>query len=185
MQGGSSTKQVDLQQLMDTVLTTEEERALVIIEREASADNVAAYAAKYQLGYRIAPDVTGDIFRLYGPRGIPTSIFVGPEAAPEFWRGTVAFSRELAEAAESSAFWVKITPTVVMLIGLWIAWSNYIRNPGAADRFVATFPSVYRFVSNKWYFDELYDFLFVRPSLWLGRLFWHGGDEGTECKEQD
>jgi NADH-quinone oxidoreductase subunit L len=34
-------------------------------------------------------------------------------------------------------------------------------------------------VLNKWYFDELYDVLFVRPSLWLGRLFWKGGDEGT------
>ena len=106
-------------------------------------------------------------------------VFVNPETAPEFWRGTVAFSRELAQAAESSAFWVKITPTIVMLIGLWIAWNNYIRDPKAADRFVETFSGIYKFVSNKWYFDELYDFLFVRPSLWLGRLFWHGGDEGT------
>ncbi len=107
------------------------------------------------------------------------SVFVGPETAPEFWRGTIAFSRELAEAAESAAFWVKITPTVMMLIGLWVAWHNYIRVPGAADRFVATFPGVYRFVFNKWYFDELYDRIFVRPAMWLGRLFWHGGDEGT------
>jgi len=106
-------------------------------------------------------------------------IFIGPETAEGYWHGTVAFSRELAEAAEHSAFWVKISPTVVMLIGLWIAWNNYIRSPGTAERFVATFPSVYRFVSNKWYFDELYDFLFVRPSLWLGRLFWKRGDEGT------
>ena len=66
-----------------------------------------------------------------------------------------------------------------MLVGFWIAWNNYIRDPGAADRLVAQFPVVYRFVANKWYFDELYDFLFVRPSLWLGRLLWHGGDEGT------
>jgi NADH-quinone oxidoreductase subunit L len=106
-------------------------------------------------------------------------VFVSPETAPEFWRGTIAFSRHLAEAAESSALWVKLTPTIVMLIGLWIAWNNYIRSPGSADRFVATVPAVYRFVSNKWYFDELFDFLFVRPSMWLGRLFWHGGDEGT------
>jgi NADH-quinone oxidoreductase subunit L len=106
-------------------------------------------------------------------------IFIGPETAEGYWRGAVAFSKELAEAAEHSAFWVKITPTVVMLIGLWIAWNNYIRNPGAADRLAATFPAVYRFVANKWYFDELYDFLFVRPSMWLGRILWHGGDEGT------
>jgi NADH-quinone oxidoreductase subunit L len=107
------------------------------------------------------------------------SVFIGPDSAPHYWQGIIAFSRELAERAESSAFWVKITPTVVMLLGLWIAWHNYIRRPGAADSFVATFPGIYRFVANKWYFDELYGFLFVRPSLWIGRLFWHRGDEGT------
>jgi len=106
-------------------------------------------------------------------------IFVDPERAPEFWRQSVAFSVALARAGEDSATWVKLTPTIVMLLGLWIAWNNYIRNPQAATRFVEQFPAVYRFVSNKWYFDELYDLLFVRPALWLGRLFWHGGDEGT------
>jgi len=75
--------------------------------------------------------------------------------------------------------WVKLTPTIVMLIGLWIAWNNYIRTPEAPLALVRQFPGIYNFVSNKWYFDELYDFLFVRPSLWLGRLFWKGGDEGT------
>jgi thiol-disulfide isomerase/thioredoxin len=49
--------------------------------QEASADNVAAYAARYQLGYTIAADVTGEIYRLYHPPGLPTSIFIGPEGA--------------------------------------------------------------------------------------------------------
>jgi NADH-quinone oxidoreductase subunit L len=106
-------------------------------------------------------------------------IFIGPERAGEYWQQSITFSRELAEAAESSALWVKLTPTIVMLIGLWIAWNNYIRTPEAPLRFVRTFPAVYDFVSNKWYFDEVFHVLFVRPSLWLGRLFWHGGDEGT------
>jgi NADH-quinone oxidoreductase subunit L len=106
-------------------------------------------------------------------------MFVGPERAPEYWRGSIAFLRELAEATETSALWVKLSPTIAMLLGLWVAWNNYIRDPAAADRFVAFFPGIYRFVSNKWYFDELYDVIFVRPALWLGRLFWHGGDEGT------
>jgi NADH-quinone oxidoreductase subunit L len=106
-------------------------------------------------------------------------IFVGPETAPSYWRGIIAFSREMGEAIESSALWVKLSPTIAMLIGLWIAWNNYIRDPAAAGRFVSTFPLVYKFVANKWYFDELYNFLFVRPALWLGRLFWRGGDVGT------
>ena len=106
-------------------------------------------------------------------------IFVDSERAPEFWRGAIAFSTELAHHAHDVDQWVKLTPTIVMLVGLWIAWNNYIRDPGAAGRFVATFPAVHRFVLNKWYFDEVYDLIFVRPSLWLGRLFWKGGDEGT------
>ena len=105
--------------------------------------------------------------------------FVDAERAPDFWRGTVAFSEHLAHAAHAAPLWVKLTPTIVMLLGLWIAWNNYIRDPGAAGRFVAMFPAVHRFVLNKWYFDEVYDLLFVRPALWLGRLLWKGGDEGT------
>src|SRR4051795_5408222 len=105
-------------------------------------------------------------------------IFVDAEHAPEFWRGAVAFSQNLARSAEEANLWVKLTPTIVMLIGLWTAWHNYIRHPGASARFVTTFPAVYRFVSNKWYFDELYDVLFVRPAVWLGRLLWRGGDVG-------
>jgi NADH-quinone oxidoreductase subunit L len=106
-------------------------------------------------------------------------IFVDAERAPEFWRGAVAFSEHLAHAAHQAPLWVKLTPTIVMLIGLAIAYNNYIRNPSAPAALVAQFPAVHRFVLNKWYFDELYDVLFVRPALWFGRLFWKRGDEGT------
>jgi len=100
-------------------------------------------------------------------------------SSAEFWNGSIAFNEHLAHAIHEVPVWVKHTATVVMLIGLAIAYNNYIRNPGAADAFVRQFPGIHAFVKNKWYFDELYDFLFVRPSLWLGRLFWKGGDEGT------
>jgi NADH-quinone oxidoreductase subunit L len=106
-------------------------------------------------------------------------VFVGAEAAPEFWRASIAFSTHLAEAAESVPFAIKIMPLVAWVVGLWIAWNNYIRDPKAASTFVAAFPGVYKFVANKWYFDELYDRIFVRPALWLGRLFWQQGDIGT------
>jgi NADH-quinone oxidoreductase subunit L len=105
-------------------------------------------------------------------------IFTDAARAPDFWRGSVSFSEHLAEAAEKANFWIKLTPTIVMLVGLYVAWRNYIQRPQAAARFVETFPAVYRFVSNKWYFDELYDVIFVRPALWLGRVFWKQGDEG-------
>jgi NADH-quinone oxidoreductase subunit L len=106
-------------------------------------------------------------------------IFVGPEAGAEFWRASIAFSTHLAEAAEALPFAIKILPLVAWVVGLLIAWNNYIRDPDAASRFVAMFPGVYKFVANKWYFDELYDRILVRPAWWLGRLFWQGGDVGT------
>jgi NADH-quinone oxidoreductase subunit L len=105
-------------------------------------------------------------------------IFVGPEAGSEFWRASIAFSTHLAEAAESVPFVIKIMPLLAWVIGLWIAWNNYIRDRDAPAAFVAAFPGVYKFVLNKWYFDELYDRIFVRPAWWLGRLFWKGGDVG-------
>lgn len=97
----------------------------------------------------------------------------------EFWQGSIAFSEHLAHAMHEVPVWVKYTATVVMLIGLAIAYNNYIKNPEAAGGFVRTFPGIHRFVLNKWYFDELYNFLFVRPAFWFGRLFWKRGDEGT------
>ena len=66
-----------------------------------------------------------------------------------------------------------------MLLGLALAWRNYIRVPGAPAAFVATFPGLHRFLMHKWYFDELYALLFVRPAFRIGRFFWHRGDERT------
>jgi peroxiredoxin len=60
------------------------DQGLVVIGvsvQETSAENVAAYVARYQLDYVVAADSTGQIFRRYGPRGLPTSIFIGPEGA--------------------------------------------------------------------------------------------------------
>ena len=60
------------------------DRGLVVIGisvQETTAGNVAAYVAKYQLGYTIAADVTGEIYRLYRPPGLPTQIFIGPDGA--------------------------------------------------------------------------------------------------------
>jgi len=50
------------------------------------------------------------------------------------------------------------------------------RRPETPRRLAESNPLLYNFLLNKWYFDELYDFLFVRPAFWLGRLFWKGGD---------
>jgi NADH-quinone oxidoreductase subunit L len=105
--------------------------------------------------------------------------FIEPDSGEHFWRGSIAFSEHLAHEMHGVPTWVKWTPFAVMLIGLYIAWRNYIRVPGAPAAFVATFPGLHKFLMHKWYFDELYDALFVRPAFKLGRFFWKRGDEQT------
>ncbi len=103
--------------------------------------------------------------------------FVEAEEGIAFWQGSIAFDTRLMHAAHEVPLLVKLTPGLVMLAGLFIAWRNYIRDPGAPARFVAAVPDLHRFLFNKWYFDELYDAVFIRPAMWFGRLFWHRGDE--------
>nr|WP_225899653.1 NADH-quinone oxidoreductase subunit L [Croceicoccus gelatinilyticus] len=97
----------------------------------------------------------------------------------EFWNGSIFYNEHLIHAMHNVPAWVKIAPGAVMLIGLAIAWNNYIRDPGAPARFVGMFGGIYTFLKNKWYFDELYNVIFVKPAFWLGRKFWKWGDVGT------
>ena len=72
--------------------------------------------------------------------------------------------------------WVEFAPFVVMLIGFGIAYYYYILNPELPAKLAARKGPIYTFVYNKWYFDELYAFLFVRPAMRLGRFLWKVGD---------
>ena len=75
--------------------------------------------------------------------------------------------------------WVRLSPFVAMLLGLATAWLFYIRDTSLPRRLAAAQPALHRFLLNKWYFDELYDAIFVRPAFWLGRFFWKKGDDAT------
>jgi NADH-quinone oxidoreductase subunit L len=105
--------------------------------------------------------------------------FIQPEAGAIFWKGAVAFDEHLAHAMHEVPLWVKLSATIVMLLGLATAWVAYIWKTDIPARFTDTFRLLYRFLLNKWYFDELYEVLFVKPAFWFGRLFWKKGDEGT------
>jgi NADH-quinone oxidoreductase subunit L len=106
------------------------------------------------------------------------STFVEAGHAEEFWRGSLHFDEHLMHAMHEVPTWVKWSPFAVMLTGLAIAWGAYIRNPRFPEAFAEQFRVLYRFLLNKWYFDELYHWLFVRPAFWLGGVFWRGGDVG-------
>ncbi|HKR24009.1 MAG TPA: NADH-quinone oxidoreductase subunit L [Allosphingosinicella sp.] len=105
--------------------------------------------------------------------------FLEAEEAVRFWAGSIAVDTHLAHAMHEVPLWVKLSATAAMLTGLAIAWYAYIRRPSFPAAFVGQFEVLHRFLLNKWYFDEIYDVLLVRPSVWLGRQLWKRGDEGT------
>jgi len=96
----------------------------------------------------------------------------------EFWKGSLVFSEHLIHHMHGVPLWVKWAPFSVMITGLLVAIYAYIVNPGFPAAFVSVIRPIHTFFYNKWYFDELYDFLFVRPAFALGRLFWKVGDVG-------
>jgi NADH-quinone oxidoreductase subunit L len=64
----------------------------------------------------------------------------------------------------------------MMAIGFLVAWQFYIRRPDIPVELARQHDVLYRFLLNKWYFDELYDVILVRPVKWLGRTLWRRGD---------
>ncbi len=81
----------------------------------------------------------------------------------------------LSRAHEAPA-WAKVSPFAAMLLGFLVAFWFYILNPSLPGALARNQPVLYRFLLNKWYFDEAYDFLFVRPAKWIGCVLWKLGD---------
>jgi NADH-quinone oxidoreductase subunit L len=96
----------------------------------------------------------------------------------EFWNGSIAYNEHLIHAMHAVPEWAKLSATVAMLIGLAIAWLGYIRDTSIPGKIAEQLGPIYTFVFNKWYFDELYNLVFVKGAFWFGRLFWQKGDVG-------
>ena len=121
---------------------------------EAGHDEAtAALAAPAEEGHAAAPGVA--------PAG---AIFMDVKGTPTL------------HAAHEAPTWVKVSPFIAMILGLALAWKFYIRSPELPGRLAAAQRPLYLFLLNKWYFDELYDWIFVRPAKWLGRFLWQKGD---------
>jgi NADH-quinone oxidoreductase subunit L len=80
------------------------------------------------------------------------------------------------EEAEKLPLYISLAPTYMMVGGFLAAYLFYIRRPDLPAALARDQRILYEFLLNKWYFDEIYDLLLVRPALWLGRLLWKGGD---------
>ncbi len=105
--------------------------------------------------------------------GMAFNHFFMGEGAHEFWRASLVVPHG---GEEHLPLWVEFGPLAVTIAGFLVAYYFYILHPAIAAAMQARQGLLYLFLYNKWYFDELYDFLFVKPALKLGRFLWKRGD---------
>ncbi|MGA3309354.1 MAG: NADH-quinone oxidoreductase subunit L [Xanthobacteraceae bacterium] len=98
--------------------------------------------------------------------------------AGEFFRESlkVGFGNTVLDDMEHVPLLTSLAPTIMMIGGFLVAWLFYIRRPYLPEALARNQHVLYRFLLNAWYFDRIYDFLFVRPTMWLGRFLWKDGD---------
>jgi NADH-quinone oxidoreductase subunit L len=104
-------------------------------------------------------------------------VFAG-HAVSEFFRESLKFAEtnHMLEDMHHVPYLVALVPTVMMVLGFAVAWQFYVRRPELPAELARQHEPLYRFLLNKWYFDEIYDALIVRPTLRLGRILWKCGD---------
>ena len=103
--------------------------------------------------------------------------FIGEEWK-HFWHGSIVNGphNEIIEHLEHVPAWVEHAPLVVALAGIALAYYMYLVSPLTPIRLAERYGAIYRFLLNKWYFDELYDRIIVRPLICLSRVLWRAGD---------
>ena len=126
-------------------------------------------------GHAPAADDHGD------DHAAPADDHAAPMAHAEAPAGAIFMhpDNHVMDEAHHAPKWVKWSPFVAMLIGFVTALWFYIWNPSLPKRLADTVPHVYQFLLNKWYFDEIYDFLFVKPAFKIGQFLWKRGDGKT------
>src|SRR5579875_667915 len=100
------------------------------------------------------------------------------EGRETFWGDSILVlpGHDTIAAAEKAPFWVAKLPLAMGLAGIAVAWLAYIVQTGIPAWFAHYFRPIYLFLLNKWYVDELYDAVIMRPAIWLGVRFWKDGD---------
>jgi NADH-quinone oxidoreductase subunit L len=108
--------------------------------------------------------------------GFPFKELFAGGSVDEFFRESLKMNPHIIEDMEGIPEWIKFLPTVMMVIGAYIAYVFYVQRPDLPVELARQQPLLYQFLLNKWYFDELYDLIFVRPAKWIGRFLWKVGD---------
>jgi len=96
------------------------------------------------------------------------------DAEGKFWNGAIALNEadNILEKLEHVPAWVSLLPTLCGVGGIALAWLFYIAKPSLPHSFANAFSPIYKFFFNKWYFDKLYDAVFVQPARHLGKYLW-------------
>jgi len=108
--------------------------------------------------------------------GFPFKELFAGNGVDEFFRESVKMNPHIIEDMEQIPEYIKVLPLVAMGIGLLISYIFYIQRPYLPEDLAAQQPMLYQFLLNKWYFDELYELIFVRPAKAIGRFLWKFGD---------
>ena len=108
--------------------------------------------------------------------GFPFRELFAGHGVEEFFRDSVKMNPHILEDMEHMPTLLGWLPFVMMAVGFLVSWLFYIRRPYLPVELAKQQPLLYQFLLNKWYFDELYDAIFVRPAFAIGTLFWKGGD---------
>ena len=104
--------------------------------------------------------------------------FFGGESMNAFWGTALLVLKEntTIEAAAGVPLWVVLLPTIMFIFGTSLAFYFYLLKPDLPKMLSSKFSGIYQFLLNKWYFDELYDLLFVRSAFRFGHALWKKGD---------
>jgi NADH-quinone oxidoreductase subunit L len=108
--------------------------------------------------------------------GYPFKELFAGHGVDEFFRESLKMHPHIIEEMHHIPAWVAWAPFVMMVVGAVISYVFYIQRPYVPVKLAREHPMLYQFLLNKWYFDELYDFIFVRPAKWLGYQLWKKGD---------
>ena len=108
--------------------------------------------------------------------GFPFKELFAGHGISEFFRESLKQNNQIIDAMHHVPAAVAFSPTAMMILGFLVSWLFYIRRPYLPVELANQHQMLYKFFLNKWYFDELYDLIFVRPTKWLGRFLWKKGD---------
>ncbi|MGY3615539.1 NADH-quinone oxidoreductase subunit L [Bradyrhizobium sp. USDA 10063] len=108
--------------------------------------------------------------------GFPFKELFAGHGIEEFFRESVKMNPHIIEEMHHIPESIAFLPTVMMVLGFLISYLFYISRPYLPVELAKQQPMLYQFLLNKWYFDELYDLIFVRPAKWIGYTFWKKGD---------